>query len=103
MGNGRIRLAQPSTAHPHPVESLDFDLEFWRKILKHYLHEVAIYFCHTGKEFNYTTHGFTLLSAVIEAVSGETFENRMKRTFNQLGMDNTFLDENEPIIPNRAR
>lgn len=56
-----------------------------------------------GKEFNYTTHGFTLLSAVIEAVSGETFENRMKRTFNQLGMDNTFLDENEPIIPNRAR
>merc|ERR1712154_266456 len=32
-----------------------------------------------------------------------TFENRMKRTFNQLGMDNTFLDESSPIIPNRSR
>ena len=60
-------------------------------------------FVRAGKEFNYTTHGFTLLSAVIEAISGETFENRMKRTFNQLGMDNTFLDESAPIIPNRSR
>ena len=60
-------------------------------------------FVRTGKEFNYTTHGFTLLSAVIEAISGESFENRMKRTFNQLGMDNTFLDESSPIIPNRSR
>ena len=67
------------------------------------LYEVEISFGLAGKEFNYTTHGFTLLSAVIEAVSGETFDNRMKRTFNQLGMDNTFLDENEPIITNRAR
>lgn len=56
-----------------------------------------------GSEFNYTTHGFTLLSAVIESLSGESFENRMKRTFKEIGMNNTMLDDNEPIVPNRAR
>ena len=57
----------------------------------------------TGKEFNYTTHGYTLVAAVIEAASGESFENHMKRTFRDLGLSNTFLDENDQIIPNRSR
>jgi hypothetical protein len=43
------------------------------------------------------------LSAVIESLSGESFENRMKRTFKEIGMNNTMLDDNEPIVPNRAR
>ena len=59
--------------------------------------------CFLGSEFNYTTHGFVLLSAVIEALAGEPFEKRMKRMFKELGMNNTFLDEHEPIINNRTR
>lgn len=56
-----------------------------------------------GKEFNYTTHGFTLLSAVIESASGEKFTKHIKKLFRDLGLNNTHLDENEPIIQNRSR
>ena len=56
-----------------------------------------------GKEFNYTTHGFTLLSAVIESASGEKFTKHIKKLFKDLGLNNTHLDENEPIIQNRSR
>ena len=58
---------------------------------------------HPGSDFNYSTHGFTLLSAAMETLAGESFEKRMKRTFKELGLDNTFLDEHAPIVPNRAR
>ena len=34
-----------------------------------------------GNEFNYTTHGFTLLSAVIESISGEKFTKHIKVLF----------------------
>ena len=57
----------------------------------------------SGEEFNYTTHGFTLLSAVVESVVEEPFEKYMKRVFKDLGLNNTYLDENEPLIYNRAR
>ena len=56
-----------------------------------------------GEEYHYTTHGFTLLSAVVEAVVGEPFDKYMKKFFKELGLANTYLDENEPIIYNRAR
>lgn len=56
-----------------------------------------------GDAFNYTTHGYTLLSAIVEKASGEKFEKHMKRMFRDLGLQSTYLDENEPLIPNRAR
>ncbi len=56
-----------------------------------------------GSEFHYTTHGFTLLSAVLEAASGEKFERRMRRLFRDLGMRSTDLDEHDKILPNRSR
>lgn len=56
-----------------------------------------------GEAFNYTTHGFTLVSAVIEAASGEPFPSYIKKLFRDLGLRNTFLDENEPLIPYRSR
>lgn len=59
--------------------------------------------CEPGTEFNYTTHGFTLLSAVIEAVADEPFAKHIKKLFKELGLSNTYLDENKPIIPNRSR
>ncbi|XP_059087702.1 serine beta-lactamase-like protein LACTB, mitochondrial [Tigriopus californicus] len=55
-----------------------------------------------GDAFHYTTHGYTLLSAIVEKASGEKFEKHMKRMFRDLGLQSTYLDENEPIIPNRA-
>lgn len=59
-----------------------------------------------GTAFNYTTHGFTLISAVVQSVlpSGEDFGNFLvKRILRQdLGMYNTFLDQNDPLIRDRA-
>ena len=56
-----------------------------------------------GQEFHYTTHGFTLLAKVIEKVTGEPFDKYMQAQFKELGLSNTFLDLNDPLIQNRAR
>ena len=56
-----------------------------------------------GSKFHYTTHGFTLLSAVIESVTGQKFEDYIQLIFKDLGLSNTCLDENEPIIYNRSK
>lgn len=56
-----------------------------------------------GTEFLYSTHGFTLLAAVIEAVTEQPFDKYIKKQFKELGLNNTFLDENQPLIYNRAR
>ncbi|GMT23678.1 hypothetical protein PFISCL1PPCAC_14975, partial [Pristionchus fissidentatus] len=53
--------------------------------------------------FSYTTHGFTLVSAVCEKSSGKKFESLLDDLFRRLGMRNTRLDRNSPIIPNRAK
>ena len=56
-----------------------------------------------GTKFHYTTHGFTLLSAVIESVTGQKFEEYIKTVFKDLGLSNTCLDENDTIIYNRSK
>ncbi|XP_069103301.1 serine beta-lactamase-like protein LACTB, mitochondrial [Argopecten irradians] len=56
-----------------------------------------------GTKYLYSSHGFTLLSAVIEAVAKTPFDKLMKEYFVQMGMDSTFLDENTPLIYNRGR
>jgi serine beta-lactamase-like protein LACTB len=56
-----------------------------------------------GTEFRYSTHAWTLLSAVIEGASGRCFTDTMKDIFRDLGLEHTYLDEDAPIIPNRAR
>lgn len=89
-----------------------------------------------GSRFLYTTHGYTLLSAVLEAAesaamrkgsnsaatksdsgsgSGSgtstgagakleiTFAQQLKRMFEELGLQNTYLDYEKPLIPHRAR
>ncbi|KAH9399286.1 hypothetical protein TYRP_018198 [Tyrophagus putrescentiae] len=50
-----------------------------------------------GTKYNYTTFGFTLISA-----KGPTFQGELKRLFATLGMRSTFLDENQPLVYNRA-
>ncbi|GAA6091961.1 serine beta-lactamase-like protein LACTB, mitochondrial isoform X1 [Tachysurus ichikawai] len=56
-----------------------------------------------GTTFLYSTHAFTLLSAVLERAAGQRFLDLMMNMFRELGMLNTVPDENDPIIYNRSR
>uniref|UniRef100_A0A8D2LPT5 Lactamase beta n=2 Tax=Varanus komodoensis TaxID=61221 RepID=A0A8D2LPT5_VARKO len=56
-----------------------------------------------GSQFLYSTHGFTLLSAVVERASGQKFTDYMRKIFCDLDMLATGPDDNEPLIYNRAR
>ncbi|KPP62142.1 serine beta-lactamase-like protein LACTB, mitochondrial-like [Scleropages formosus] len=56
-----------------------------------------------GTTFLYSTHAFTLLSAVVERASGQPFLDHMMEMFRKLGMLNTVPDENDPIIYHRSR
>lgn len=57
-----------------------------------------------GTQYNYTTFGFTLISAVIESqLNGEKFDKYLMKFLRQdLGLENTYLDQYEPIIPFRS-
>uniref|UniRef100_A0A1A8I3H3 Lactamase, beta n=2 Tax=Nothobranchius kuhntae TaxID=321403 RepID=A0A1A8I3H3_NOTKU len=56
-----------------------------------------------GTTFLYSTHAFTLLSAVLERAAGQHFLDLMMNLFRELGMLNTVPDENGPIIYHRCR
>lgn len=56
-----------------------------------------------GSQFLYSTHAWTLLSAVVERASGRRFLDYMQQMFKDLGMTNTLPEEHEPIVYNRAR
>ncbi|XP_061679811.1 serine beta-lactamase-like protein LACTB, mitochondrial isoform X2 [Syngnathoides biaculeatus] len=56
-----------------------------------------------GTTFLYSTHAYTLLSAVIEQAAGQHFLDVMTNLFRELGMHSTVPDQNEPIIYHRAR
>ncbi|XP_042215502.1 serine beta-lactamase-like protein LACTB, mitochondrial [Homarus americanus] len=56
-----------------------------------------------GSGYHYTTHGWTVVSGVVEAASGKPFTEVITGLFYVLGMDNTYLDKNNPIIYNRSR
>ncbi|XP_061534109.1 serine beta-lactamase-like protein LACTB, mitochondrial isoform X2 [Phycodurus eques] len=56
-----------------------------------------------GTTFLYSTHAYTLLSAVIEKAAGQRFLDVMTNLFRELGMLNTVPDQNEPIIYHRSR
>ncbi|XP_069480567.1 serine beta-lactamase-like protein LACTB, mitochondrial isoform X2 [Ambystoma mexicanum] len=56
-----------------------------------------------GSQFFYSTHAWTLLSAVVERASGQDFLEYMQKMLHVLGMCNTVQEEHEPVIYNRAR
>jgi CubicO group peptidase (beta-lactamase class C family) len=57
-----------------------------------------------GTKYSYSSYGWNLISAVIEAASGEPFLAYMqKRVFTPAGMTHTSADEVIPIIPGRSR
>lgn len=62
-----------------------------------------LYICSTGSKFLYSSHAWTLISAVLEAVVKEPFEKHIIKMAKELGMDHTYLDENSPLIYHRGR
>lgn len=59
-----------------------------------------------GTTFKYTTHGFTLVSAVIQSVleKDQKFETELIALLRkELVMQSTILDTNPTIVPNRAK
>ena len=57
-----------------------------------------------GSKFSYSNSNFEVLGAVIEKVSGQTYEEQLRtRLFGPLGMKNTGLDSDELILPKRAQ
>ncbi len=57
-----------------------------------------------GLKFQYTSHGFNLLSAVMEKAAGENFLKFMhQQVFNPLNLKNTIPDLNDSIIDGRTR
>ena len=57
-----------------------------------------------GTKYNYSTHGWTLISAVLEKVSDKQFLEYMDdHIFKPLGMTSTGGEFQKPLLYNRAR
>ena len=56
-----------------------------------------------GSSHLYSSHGWTLVSAVMEGASGQKFPQIISKLFRDLGLEHTCLDLHQPIIYNRAR
>jgi len=57
-----------------------------------------------GTRFSYSSYGWNLISAVLEAASGRPFLELMQKTvFEPAGLAHTAPDDPAPIVPGRAR
>ena len=57
-----------------------------------------------GEKYHYSSHGFNLLSAVVEGASGQDFLSYMQENvFDPLGMKDTSADHADRVIPHRTR
>lgn len=57
-----------------------------------------------GSEYQYTSYGYNLLGAVIEEVSGQSYEKFMEeQVWQKIGMENTGVDYLYDLIPGRVR
>ena len=56
-----------------------------------------------GTKYSYNNSGYFLLGAIIERVTGKTYEQALKEMiFDKVGMKNTGYDRHDPLIPKRA-
>jgi CubicO group peptidase (beta-lactamase class C family) len=56
-----------------------------------------------GTECKYSDSGYIILGAIVEAVSGRSYEEYIKENFfKPLNMNSTYFDHNQTIIPQRA-
>lgn len=82
-------------------------LKLWRKDFK--LNELIDLFKNQpmefapGEKWNYNNSGYVLLGAIIEKISGQTYEDFLvKNIFEPLGMKDTYYDSTTRIIPRRV-
>ena len=55
------------------------------------------------ERYSYNNSGYFLLGAIIERVTGKTYEQALKEMiFDRVGMKNTGYDRHDPLIPKRA-
>ena len=57
-----------------------------------------------GSQYRYNNSGYVLLGAIVEKVSGKTYEAFVTESiFKPLGMTNTYYGSNAPVIPRRVQ
>jgi len=89
------------TSVPHFFEDISRDPYPVEEFVKKYCSEDLEF--EPGSRFLYNNSGYFLLGAIIEAITGKTYEDALKeRIFDAVGMKNSGYDRHDPIIPNRA-
>jgi CubicO group peptidase (beta-lactamase class C family) len=96
--------------HTSGIPSYTSDSEFMeRKALPVTLQELMATFkdrpleFEPGEKYNYSNSGYIVLGAIIEAVSGKSYEDYIRQNILEpLGMTNSGYDHREKIIANRA-
>ncbi len=57
-----------------------------------------------GERYRYSSSGYLVLGAILEKVTGKTYEENLKeKIFIPLGMKNSYIGRNDTIIPRRVR
>ena len=56
-----------------------------------------------GTEMHYSNYGFQVLGAVIESVLNRTYESAVNEMFGRMGLESTFCERHEKLIPYRVR
>lgn len=57
-----------------------------------------------GERYAYTTYGYNLLAAVVEAASGRSFDEFLRANiFGPAGMTSTFLERPQDVVPGRVQ
>lgn len=92
--NGRLVPIIRQYDTPHPYESVITALDTFK---------LSPLVSEPGKEFNYSTHGYILASAVVERAGGKPFHELVhERICEPLGLDDLQPDYQWKEIPNRA-
>lgn len=117
MGTSEFQLLHPTSHFQTLLDHTNIFLFIWTEITNHsliskYPELISILlkppwqyirYDLSGSGYLYTTHGWTVVSAVVEAAAGKPFTKVMRKLFYDLGLDSTYLDKNGPIVYNRAR
>lgn len=87
----------------------NYDLESHIKVHKNTKEALAIFqdfdlVAEPGTRYNYSSYGYNLLGAVIEAASGQSYGDYLKEhIFEPLGMEDSRMEDPVDLIPNRVR
>ena len=55
-----------------------------------------------GTNFAYSNYGYQLLGAIIESVSGKSYQQTMKEFFHKYQLDSTYVETSDLILTNRS-